>query len=166
MKLTTLLLIITIYMVCIVIGMFIEDSTYKLYFYMIIALGTLTFMNIYLTIFYYIKLRNEPGIQGPSGAKGEIGPTGPKGKCVNSNKCGFSENEMNEMLYNKATDIFNTSQDCLKEPSLNNCVGGASEVERIQKVSSQMKMLEQYAKEGKYSRDEFEKKINNSFGNL
>ena len=38
------------------------------------------------------------------------------------------------MLYSKAQDIFNTSQDCLKEPSLDNCVGGASEVnKRIQK---------------------------------
>ena len=58
MKLTTLLLIITIYMVCLVIGMLIKDAIYKLYFYMIVALGTLTYMNIYLTIFYYIKLRN------------------------------------------------------------------------------------------------------------
>ena len=51
---------------------------------MIVALGTLTYMNIYLTIFYYIKLRNEPGVQGPPGPKGEKGPTGPEGKCVNS----------------------------------------------------------------------------------
>ena len=60
MKLTTLLLIITIYMVCLVIGMLIKDATYKLYFYMIVALGTLTYMNIYLTNILLYKIRNEP----------------------------------------------------------------------------------------------------------
>ena len=166
MKLTTLLFIIVIYIICIVLGMFIEDKTYKLYFFMIVALGTLTYMNLYLTITYYIKLRNEPGVPGPRGPKGEKGATGQKGKCVNSNKCGFTEKELDEMLYSKASTIFNSTNKCIKDPNLSNCNGGPSEVERIETVSQQIKMLEQYAQEGKYSKSEFERKVNTSFGNI
>lgn len=166
MNLTTFLIVVTIYIICIVIGMFIEDNTYKLYFYMIVALGTLCYLNIYLMITKYIYLRNDPGIPGPRGPKGEKGATGPRGKCVNTNKCGFTDKEIDELLYNKAVNIFNTSIDCVKDPTLDNCTGGAQEVERISKVNAQMKMLEDYAKSGQYSRQQFIKQINDSFGNL
>ena len=77
MELTTFLTLVTIYVVAISISMFIEDKTQKLYYFMIIALGTLVYLNVYLSVVYYIKLRNEPGILGPRGPKGCLLYTSP-----------------------------------------------------------------------------------------
>ena len=166
MDITTFLILVTFYLVAIVISMFIEDKTYKMYYFLIIALATLVFLNVYLSIIYYIKLRNEPGIPGPRGTKGEQGPTGSKGKCVSTGKCGFTKAEADKMLYDLAANKFETSKTCLREPTLNNCQGGASEVERIKPVNKQVQMLEEMAQQGLFTKQEFEKKIKNSMSNL
>ena len=62
-----------------IISMFIEEKRLRLAFYLIVALATLCFINLYLTFTYYIKLRNEPGIPGPQGPKGDKGPKGDAG---------------------------------------------------------------------------------------
>ena len=99
MELTTFLILVTIYVVAIAISMFIEDKTQKLYYFMIIGLGTLVYLNVYLSVVYYIKLRNEPGVPGPRGPKGDKGPTGSNGKCKISDKCGFSKEDADKILY-------------------------------------------------------------------
>jgi hypothetical protein len=163
MDLTTLLILIVIYLVLIVISMFIEDKTYKLYYFLIVALATLTFLNVYLSIVYYIKLRNEPGIPGPRGPKGEKGPGGGKGKCVISESCGFTSEEANKLLYSIAASKFDSTTGCVKSPSLKTCKGGASEVERILPVNKQIAMLEKMANNGQFTKQEFEAKVRRSF---
>lgn len=166
MELTTFLILVTIYIVAIAISMFIEDKTQKIYYFMIIGLATLVYLNVYLSVVYYIKLRNEPGIPGPRGPKGSKGPTGSNGKCKISDKCGFTKEDADKILYDAAAETFETSKACLKEPSLENCNGGASEVERIKPVNQQIQMLEEMAQQGLFTKQEFEKKIRNTLGNL
>ncbi len=166
MDVTTLLIIIVIFLILVVISMFIEDKTYKLYYFLIVALAVLTFLNVYLSIIYYIKLRNEPGVPGPRGPKGEKGPSGGKGKCVVSESCGFTKADANKLLYNIAASKFDTTPKCLREPSLKNCRGGASEIERLQPVNKQIAMLEKMAVDGLFTKQEFEKKVRNSFNDL
>ena len=166
MELTTFLILVTIYIVAISISMFIEDKTQKIYYFMIIGLGTLVYLNVYLSITYYIKLRNEPGIPGPRGPKGDKGPTGNSGKCKISDKCGFTKEDADKILYETASQTFETSKACLKDPNIENCNGGLSEVERIKPVNQQIKMLEEIAQQGIVSKQEFERKIKNTLGNV
>lgn len=155
-----------IFIILVVISMFIEDKTYKLYYFLIVALAALTVLNVYLSIIYYIKLRNEPGVPGPRGPKGEKGPSGGKGKCVVSESCGFTKSEADKMLYNIAASKFDTTPRCLREPSLKTCKGGASEIERILPVNKQIAMLEKMATQGLYTKQEFEKKVRSSLNDL
>ncbi len=117
-------------------------------------------------MYYYIALRNDPGIPGPRGPKGSKGPTGKRGKCVMNDTCSFTPADADNILYDMAASKFETSKSCLKEPSLKNCAGGASEVERIKPVNVQIKMLEAIANQGIYTKDEFKTKINNSLGSI
>lgn len=166
MDITTFMILVFIYLIAIVISFYIEDKTEKLYYFTIIALGTLCILNVYISIYYYIKLRNTPGIPGPRGQKGNIGPKGGKGKCSMNDKCTFTPNDADKLLYELAADKFDTSKACLKDPSLKNCSGGPNEVDRIRPVNIQIKMLEDIAKQGIYTKSEFETKINNTLGSL
>jgi hypothetical protein len=166
MDLTIFVIFCMIMAVAIIISLFIEDRTYKIYYFLILALGFLTFLNCYLGVIYYIKLRNEPGIPGPRGPKGDKGPSGSKGKCVLTEKCGFDKKELESILYDMASQTFQTSKSCIKNPSLQNCEGGADEVERLQPVSDKLKHLENLALKGNFTKQELETKIINSLSKI
>ena len=46
--------------------------------------------NIYVTLEYYVKLRNNPGIKGERGDPGESGQNGADGVCSMAKNCGIS----------------------------------------------------------------------------
>lgn len=166
MDITTFLILVSIYLVLIVISMFIEDKQYKIYYFAIVVLGTLCFLNVYLSVVYYIKLRNEPGIPGPRGAPGPKGPKGGKGKCSVGESCAFTKADASAFLYKTAAAKFDTAESCLRTPSLRNCTGGTAEVERISAVKRQITQLEGLAVSGKYTRQEFEEKVTQAFDKL
>lgn len=166
MDITTFLILVTIYLVLIVISMFIEDRQYKIYYFAIVVLGTLCFLNVYLSVIYYIKLRNDPGVPGPRGVAGSKGARGGKGKCSVGESCAFTKQDASAMLYKMAAEKFDTTEKCLRTPSLKNCQGGVAEVERLQTVSRQIKLLESLAISGKFTRQEFEEKVTQAFDKL
>ena len=158
MDLTLFIIIVIIYLIAIAISTVIEDRTYKLYYFVIIALGTLCFLNIYLGIMYFIALRNEPGQPGPPGQKGDPGPRGPSGKCILNDKCGVSPEDM-DGIYEQVADKFKTTKDCIKKPSRETCKGDTVEVDRISKINVQIKMLEDIATDGTITSKEFKSKL-------
>jgi hypothetical protein len=91
MDTSTMLIIILIYLTFFIINLFIQDFNTRLAYWFIIALGTLAFMNLYLSVLYYIRLRNEPGEPGSRGEKGLQGANGDIGKCTFSEKCGIND---------------------------------------------------------------------------
>jgi hypothetical protein len=162
MDITTFVILCIIIVIAVVISLFIEDKTYKIYYFLVLGLGFLTFLNCYLGVIYYIKLRNEPGIPGPRGPKGDKGATGTTGKCVLTEKCGFDKKELDTILYGMAAQTFQTTESCIKSPSLKTCDGGAKEVERLEPVSYKLKKLENLATQGNFTKQELRQKIANS----
>ena len=67
----------------------IKDDNLKTSYWLIIFLGYLSVFNIYLSVNYYIKLRNEKGIPGGIGPHGDAGPKGYRGTCSLSEQCGI-----------------------------------------------------------------------------
>ena len=70
MELSTFLIILIFAVIFISIGFMIPETKYKIAYYMILMLLFLSVLNIYLSVVYYIQLRNDPGIPGPQGSKG------------------------------------------------------------------------------------------------
>ena len=157
MDIITFIIIVIIYVIAIAISTLIDDKTYKMYYFIIIALGTLCFINIYIAIYYYTVLRSEDGIPGPPGPQGDKGPKGPAGKCKYDDKCGVTEDDM-KVIYGEIADVYSTRTECIKDPNVNNCMS-SKEVDRIKPVNAIIQMLEAQASNGTIPRDEFKQKV-------
>jgi len=158
MNISTFLILVFIYIIAIMCSFLIENRVYKIYYFIILALATITGLNIYFGIMYYIKLRNEPGMPGPRGPKGDKGSTGASGKCIINEKCGFDINDANELIYTEVAKKFDTTPECLRNPTIENC-GNSAEVARINKLEPQIKILRDIATEGNMTKQEFENKL-------
>lgn len=69
--------------------LFIEDKL-RLVFLLIMFLLYVSIYNVYFSIRYYIKIRNEPGIQGEQGDPGDQGQDGSDGVCAMAKSCGIA----------------------------------------------------------------------------
>lgn len=137
----------------------IENRTHKIFYFMIMGLATLTALNIYFGIVYYIKLRNDPGMPGPRGPKGEKGATGATGKCIINEKCGFSIEDAKELIYAEVAKKFDTTPECIASPTISNC-GNSAEVARVKLLEPQVKILLDLASKGGMTKQEFTIKLN------
>jgi len=80
MLLITILLIIVF--ATIIISKFIVDPALQPLYWLIVFLVLVSVTNIYMTVHYYVKLRNEPGIMGERGDPGISGSKGSNGVCM------------------------------------------------------------------------------------
>jgi hypothetical protein len=156
MDLTTFLIMLLLFIVVIIISLFIENIRDRIAFYCIIALGVLCIVNTYSIVVYYIKLRNEPGVQGPPGSKGSQGPRGDPGKCTFSEKCGI-ENPRQKIL-DIAKDMYDIPVNCLDKPSLKSCKT-ADTLEQASMVNKQIGLLESIAYKTSMSESDFITKL-------
>lgn len=136
----------------------IENKTYKIYYFLCIGLATITILNVYLGVVYYIKLRNEPGMPGPRGPQGDKGPKGATGKCIINEKCGFTPEEAEELIYTSVATKFDTTEKCLRNQDLESC-GNAKEVVRVGKLNGQIETLKSIAAKSTGTKQQFETKL-------
>ena len=136
----------------------IPEIKYKIAYFMIICLLGLSVLNIYLSIVYYIKLRNDPGIVGEIGKKGPIGVKGLPGKCSFTEKCGIDEPR--KKIINVANTMYDISKSCLDKPSLEYCNDNQDTLEQAMPVNAQINMLEKIAYSTTMSEKDFLKKLN------
>ena len=66
------------------------DENLRLVFLMIMFLLYVSLYNVYFSIKYYIKIRNEPGIKGDRGDPGGSGQEGTDGVCAMAKSCGIA----------------------------------------------------------------------------
>ncbi len=155
MNTTTILIIIIIYIIFIVFSLFINDYNMKIAYWFIIGLGTLTVVNIYMTIIYYIELRNDEGNIGARGDKGDKGIKGAPGKCTFSKKCNIEN--CNDIIYNHAKTIFpDVSRKCLENK--NACKSKANKT-AYEPIRRQLRQLIQKCKTTTMAEEDFIQKI-------
>lgn len=155
MDVSTILTIILIYLVFFIINLFIEDFNTRLAYWFIVALATLAFMNLYLSILYYIRLRNEPGKPGSRGEKGEDGPKGDIGKCTFSEQCGI--NDCEGKIYKLGEDFYpNIPLKCLKDTK--KC-RSHTEREKAIPVNKELKRLIKICNKTRIAEEDFMRKI-------
>lgn len=157
MDLSTFLILLMISLIFISIGFMIPETKYKIAYFMIVMLLGLTVLNVYLSIIYYIQLRNDPGIPGPQGAKGPQGARGAPGKCSFSEKCGI-QNARKSILDATVEMYPDIPRDCMDKPSLQSC-GNQDILEMAMPVNTQINMLEKIAYSTSMSEKDFLDKI-------
>ena len=158
MELSTFLILLIIALILISIGFMIPEVKYKIAYFMVICLLGLSVLNIYLSIVYYIKLRNDPGIAGEMGKKGPGGVKGLPGKCSFTETCGIDEPR--RQIINVANTMYDISKECLDKPSLENCNDNQDTLEQAMPINTQINMLEKIAYSTTMSEKDFLKKLN------
>lgn len=156
-------LIFVIFLVLVIFSFFIEDSNLKLCYWLVILLLALTVFNIVLSITYYTKLRNEPGIPGPRGPQGAIGSKGPNGRCTISDTCKINEETCHQRLVDMAHDIFpHIRKTCLSD--VGRCNSEEKSFGTI--VGNQVKQLTEKCSTTKMAEPDFMKKVRPSLVRL
>ena len=115
-------------------------ATDLIVFIFIFLLIIFTALNLYMTINYYSKLRNDVGKQGHAGLKGEDGSSGDSGVCVFTEKCRIKNCEAKIYDEIEKRNYYGTefTTDCLKDPNscetedLKEASSGISELIKIQ----------------------------------
>ena len=157
MNLTSLLVILIVFIIFFSISFMIQDMKYRISYYMILALLFLASLNIYLSIVYYIQLRNAPGIQGQIGEKGHKGVKGNTGKCSFTDKCSI-ENARSKIL-TIANQMYNIDTKCLDNPSMTNCNNNQDILDQARPINTQINMLEKIAYSTSMSETDFMDKL-------
>ena len=110
---------------------------------MCVVLLTLCVLNIYLSVVYYIQLRNEPGLSGSQGAKGPQGSKGVAGQCSFEKTCDIKD--ARTKILGIAKDMYGIPIECLDTPTLANCSNNQDTLDQAVPINAQVNMLEQIA---------------------
>jgi len=78
------------FFLAIIVSQFIADRNIKIAYWLMLFLLHISLSNIYMSTYFYIKLRETPGIKGERGDPGEMGSNGSNGVCVVSPSCGIA----------------------------------------------------------------------------
>jgi hypothetical protein len=78
------------FFIAIIVSQFISDPNLKISYWLMLFLLHISLSNIYMSTYFYVKLRETPGIKGERGDPGEKGPDGSDGVCVISPSCGIA----------------------------------------------------------------------------
>ncbi len=78
---TRVLIIFGVFAGAFLIGSSIKDENLKICFWLSLLLVIIGLINLNLAVSFYIRLRNDEGIEGPRGERGDKGPKGFPGRC-------------------------------------------------------------------------------------
>lgn len=78
---TRLLVMFMVFGLAMLVAVSIQDTNMRVCFWLSLVLLIVGILNLNLAITFYIKLRNERGIQGKRGERGDKGPKGFPGRC-------------------------------------------------------------------------------------
>ena len=155
----TILSLIIIF-VAIIISQFLIEPELQPIFCMIFLLLFVCYANIYMAIYYYVKLRNNPGIQGERGEPGLKGSKGSQGVCVIDTSCDALQN-CNELIENtlkeKISEYKSIREKMEKGFRLTN-----KEKKVLEGLQTYKSILLVKCESGAYTREEFKDIVTNS----
>lgn len=146
-----------------VLNQFIEDVTLRLCFWLLVLLLFITFSNIYMSFYYYKKLREEDGLQGPRGDPGKKGPIGSNGVCKLSTSCGISN--CRKVIEREFSNIFPEYQK-IREKIDRNIILNDTDKKILAKINGKVDVLIPVCESGNYNKTEFLEHIRDSYKNL
>ena len=100
-----------------------KEPGIKTTYWMVIGLACLSIINIYLSIYYYIKLRSQKGVSGPIGPRGNKGSKGDTGVCASSERCQIDKNECRTLLTEIRDEYWEDGIPENKQDQINNLFG-------------------------------------------
>ena len=96
---------IIFFFIAIIISQFILDPNLRIAYWLMLLLIYISWANIYMSSYFYIKLREQPGLQGSRGSPGETGPKGSKGVCQIEPECGIQTNKLGAIIRDEIRNL-------------------------------------------------------------
>ena len=155
---------LTIVFLSIIINKFIVDPQLQYIYWLVVFLLFVSVSNIYMTMYYYIKLRNEPGIKGERGDPGEKGQVGSNGVCEINTGCGAIEN-CRDLIEEELLTLMPEYANVLKKRDEEKKELNAKDNSILRQVNGYIGLLEPKCKSGRYTVEEMKKLIADSFKN-
>ena len=153
------IIVIAFLFIILIVNQFLKDPNLKIAYWLLMFLFFISMTNIYLSIHFYKKIRNEPGKKGPDGDQGDQGPSGSNGVCTLSTKCGISNCKLviqDELV--KIFPLYKKIQSKLKR----DIVLSGEEKQALSKINSYIDILLPVCESGKLNKKEFINHIYNS----
>ena len=155
---------LTIVFLSIIINKFIVDPQLQYIYWLVVFLLFVSVSNIYMTMYYYVKLRNEPGIKGERGNPGEKGQVGSNGVCEINTGCGAIEN-CRDLIEEELLTLMPEYANVLKKRDEEKKELNAKDNSILRQVNGYVGLLEPKCKSGRYTVEEMKKLIADSFKN-
>ncbi len=152
---------IVIIFLSIIMGKFIVNPSLQGIYWLLMFLLFVSAGNIYLTYYYYVKLRNEPGIKGERGDVGEAGEDGNEGMCVINTQCNAIQN-CREFLQSELKKISPEYSSVLEKEDQSIALND-NDTEIVEKINNYISILEPKCKSGLYTKEEMITLIESSF---
>ena len=145
--------------IILIVNQFLKDPNLKIAYWLLMFLFFISISNIYLSIIFYKKIRNEPGLIGPDGNSGDTGMNGSDGVCTLSTSCGISNCKL--VIESELIKIFPIYKK-IKSKLKRNIVLSGEEKKALNKINSYIDILLPVCESGKFNKKEFLDHIYNS----
>ena len=146
--------------IAIIISHFLIEPELQPIFWMIFLLLFVCYANIYMAIYYYVKLRNNPGIQGERGEPGLKGTKGSQGVCVVDTSCDALQN-CNELIDNTLRNKI-SEYGAIRDKMENGTRLNNKEKKVLEGIQTYKSILLVKCESGAYTREEFKDIVTNS----
>ena len=142
-----------------IINQFIKDPNLRIAYWLLCFLFFVSISNIFLSIHFFKKIRNEPGKRGPDGDMGEQGMKGTDGICKLSLDCGISN--CKNVIEDELVEIFPIYKK-IKDKLKRDIVLSSEEQKSQRQINSYIDILLPVCENGKFSKQEFIEHIHKS----
>jgi hypothetical protein len=150
------------FFISIIISQFIIDPNLKIAYWLMLLLVYISLSNIYMSIYFYNKLRAQPGLRGERGDSGEQGARGSDGVCIVQPECGIID-------YNKMIkDLLRTldeNYDNILTKDTNGIMLEDEEKQIKSSIEDYVHSIQTLAENEKWTLPKLKEQIKNTFNN-
>ena len=151
---TKILVMFTIFALANLVGFSIKDFNLKICYWLSLTLVMVSLVNFNMAISFYISLRNEKGVEGPRGRKGDPGPKGFPGRCELNLEATCGIRNCRTKIQEKLLDHCPNYKDIVNKRDVDRSV---EEQNMLRKYDAWMKIIEDQCNDGnRLSTDEDE----------
>jgi|TARA_B110000881_G_C18428269_1_gene439527 hypothetical protein len=143
---------VVFFFIAIIISQFIADMNLKIAYWLMLLLLYISCANIYISAYFYAKLRSQSGLQGKRGDPGDSGPRGSNGVCVITPNCGIVNcRSLIEKEISSRITVYKKIKDDIK----NGNMLSSDQKKILRKINTFIDVLIPVCESGKMTKSEF-----------
>jgi len=143
---------VVFFFIAIIISQFIADMNLKIAYWLMLLLLYISCANIYISAYFYAKLRSQSGLQGQRGDAGDSGPRGSNGVCVITPNCGIVNcRSLIEKEISSRITVYKKIKDDIK----NGNMLSSDQKKILRKINTFIDVLIPVCESGKMTKSEF-----------